>query len=176
MRSKKSVPHRRSAALPGALLALAVAACDGSEYRSPTAPAPPAAPAVSAELPDGYPNFQGDATVLSVTGQSPCSYSPRAGDREADHRWWVGVTERAFALSGDPVDGPVFEGEIQGRSFADDYHYGGDYLASHCQFREAWLSGVFSDDLNAFEAQETQIYGPPGNEFTVIRHHRARRR
>jgi hypothetical protein len=88
----------------------------------------------------------------------------------------VGVTESAFALSLDPLDGPIFEGELVGRSFADDFHMGGDYLATSCQFREASISGTFAADFGSFEARETQVFGPPGQEVTVVRLHRAHRR
>jgi hypothetical protein len=53
---------------------------------------------------------------------------------------------------------------------------GGDYLANACQFREASITGTFAADLGSFEAHETEIYGPPGREFTVVRLHRAHRR
>jgi len=39
-----------------------------------------------------------------------------------------------------------------------------------CLLREIWFSGTSSDDFESFEAHETDVYGPPGDQVTTEWH------
>jgi len=39
-----------------------------------------------------------------------------------------------------------------------------------CSPSQIWFSGTFSDDFGSFEAYETDVYGPPGDQVTAEWH------
>jgi len=87
--------------------------------------------------------------------------------------WAVTYTDESVSLDEDmanwPTDDLQYSGTLRGRGFTATYKTSGDYLAWVCQFREASISGTFSDDFTSFEAQESLIWGPPENETRVER-------
>lgn len=149
------------------LAAVPLAGCrdGGSSLRSPTA-----LPPIPAE---GSGNFVGDATVVSASGGAGCGWGTHTGETRSGVSWFVEVAGTTIALNEDmsnwPTDHIPFTGTLDGRHFTARYWQGDDYLRWVCQFREATITGTFSEDFSAFEAHEVLYWGAPSDETRVER-------
>jgi hypothetical protein len=122
----------------------------------------------------GIPNWQGDATVVSVERGSspPCGWGTSPGETRSAVEWRLTVTADSIALDEDmrnwPTDDNLYSGHLDSAQFAASYAGDSNYAASVCQFRGGTLTGHFTSD-STFEAVETLVWGTPGTETTVTR-------
>jgi hypothetical protein len=126
-------------------------------------------------------NWIADATVLSATNSGhACGWGTSSGDTRAGVGWRITIGENTVSLDEDmnnyPTDDIPYSGSLTGAQFTAAYSSGGDYLKYVCQFKGGTLSGTFSTDSSSFEALETLVWGPPGQETTVQRRWTASRR
>lgn len=144
----------------------------GTSRETPTAPA---APYTYSTLPDGTPNWQADATVVSVVlgSHPPCGWGTATGEVRFGVGWRITTAGDSIALDEDmhnwATDDNLFLGHLDGTQFAASMSDESDYANSVCEFRGGTLTGHFTSD-STFEAVETLVWGTPGTETTVTRH------
>lgn len=157
MRPPRSNRLRLTASVSYAVASLFVASRDDG-YRSPTA-----APFVP---PQSFPQsqsstFVSETSVLSTTGApSLCGEGNQQGVTISAQRWFVLYNGEAIQLNLEQLE-VDYNGTLKGRSFAAGYRRPGNSQAMACELRESSISGTFSDGFDSFEAQKTQVLGPP---------------
>lgn len=160
------------------LSALVLVACDDHDRaRTPTAPGPRPEPVQN--LAGNRANYVGEAAVVSSLGEKACGWGTVAGESRSGVLWLVTRSGSSITLEEDvtnwPTDHLPFSGTLNGLDFFATYRSNDDYANYVCAFREASLSGTFSEDFDTFEAHEILKWGRPEDETTVERRWRVTR-
>jgi hypothetical protein len=156
--------------------ALFILGCDDQSLRTVAPTAPMSFRTTSSPIPPNGANWKAIATVVSVTAGNAhaCGWGTSVGDTRAGVWWRVIISTPDVSMDEDmpnwPTDDVPYSGHLDGVAFTAGYRSGPDYANYVCQFREASLSGRFSDDFSTFDAVETLVWGQPGAETTVQRH------
>ena len=152
------------------LSVLLVAGCTGNE--APTAPTPPMPPP-AAQPGLSVSNWSGNSIVVSSEDGNACGGATVVGAATSNIEWRITTENAAILLEVDmasyPVDHMRYSGTLTGTGFGGSYATGSNYLDFFCELRGGTLSGNFSADFRSFDATETLIWGPPGEERTVER-------
>jgi hypothetical protein len=138
---------------------------------TPTSPTPPVPPPAQSNA--VVSNWTGNSLVVSSDEGNACGGATLVGATTRNVEWRITTEDAAIMLEVDMVNYPVdhmrYTGTSTGRQFSGSYATGIDYLDFFCELRGGNLSGNFSPDRLTFEANETLIWGPPGEERTVLR-------
>lgn len=150
----------------GTLAVLALASCNGpggGPLASPTGPD-------ALPLPDPTLErvFDGEAVQVVDAVSALCDLPEIYPSVPADPQARVRADTIEFLSYSDWVGYEALRGTVTGGSFvatspARD-------APSACSLHQIWFSGVFSDDFGSFEAYETDVYGPPGDQLTTEWH------
>ena len=161
-----------------------VSACGGrtpagtTSNQPPTLPSdlPPPAPAAVVTI------FEGDALVTSSNGSGACGIAVHTGETRERITWQVTTTGSHIELIEDPLlfpnDNTIFTGTVTGDAFDAAENLVNLNLDARgmCDFRRADLLGRFSADRQQFDATETQLWEPPNDRTTIVRHWSVNRR
>jgi hypothetical protein len=158
-------------------VAVAGAGCDRTDRSSvvpiagPTIVQPSPASSPRAE---SVPNFRAEAVSISAAGEyGGCGWGRTPGEK-VQKGWRITIDGGAVLLDEDvgnwPTDDVPYHGTLEGRRFTARVDGSPDYLSYACQWRGGNLSGEFTADFSAFDADETMFWGPPERETVVHRH------
>jgi hypothetical protein len=151
---------------------LLLASCSTERATTPTSPTPPVPPPV-VQSNAVVSNWTANSLVVSSDEGNACGGATLVGATSRDIEWRITTENAAILLEVDmnnyPTDHMRYSGTSTGRQFAGSYATGSEYLDFFCELRGGKLTGNFSADLLTFEATETLIWGPPGEERTVNR-------
>jgi hypothetical protein len=162
-----------------------VSACNAQRVTGSTSTQPPIAPPPGLPLPTPpavVTAWDADVLVKSADGAGACGRLIHTGETREQVTWQLTITGGLIELIEDPQPFPndniIFTGTTDGDTFGAAESLVNLNLDARgaCDLRRSDLAGNFSADRLAFDATETELWGPPNGRTTIVRHWSASKR